>query len=487
MKPTLKPIFAAGLLIASAGSYAEDTLPLKAVNKANEVIDAVIEAYGGAEAISGLNSITRKTTFTNWAVNQSRKPEAPWDETSTENFNAINFEDEFFYAHTSGDGGGFTFDAGNIINGEESYQLDYRNGTAAPVAEPDFNTTSGPVIRVTAPLLVKQLQNRRQTSHWLGEAEFQGRKHDIITLVMEVGPALSLYVDQETHLLSRSERVLPPFGQVEYRFVDQQKIDGIPFSKTFELYVNGDRNLVIDVHSVEINKSVEQYAAVPANLTKVDTVLPQDLKLQEIDEGVFLVGGTGTYALFVEMEDYVVAVGGTAGIPDRIKELRTKVQDKPIKYGVLTHHHSDHVPGVAAYLEEGATVLTVKEHEAVVRNAAGGSEDLKIEFVDGKKVLNGGSRRIELHDIGPTPHTEHLIVAWLPDEGILFEADHFSLPASGPIGAANGVTVALAKAIDERGFDVKMIIGAHSPRIGTREDLNTALAKRANPNSTVSP
>ena len=146
-------------------------------------------------------------------------------------------------------GGGFDFDGSQIIKGDEGWQVDYRAGTVTPIAEPDFNTTAGPFIRVTAPLLVKQLQNRRQTSHWLGEVEFEGRPHDVITLVMEVGPALSLYFDKETHLLSRSERVLPPFGQVDYRFTDYETVDGIPFSKTFKLFVNDEPNIYIDIKS----------------------------------------------------------------------------------------------------------------------------------------------------------------------------------------------------------------------------------------------
>ena len=85
-------------------------------------------------------------------------------------------------------------------------------------------------MRVTPALLVKQLMERRQTSHWLGEVEFDGRAHDVITLVMEVGPALALYIDQDTHMLTRMECVLPPFGQVEYRFLDYTMIDGIAFN-----------------------------------------------------------------------------------------------------------------------------------------------------------------------------------------------------------------------------------------------------------------
>ena len=95
---------------------------------------------------------------------------------------------------------------------------------------------------------------RRNTSHWLGETEFDGRAHDVITLVMEVGPALSLYFDRETHLLSRSERVLPPFGQIDYRFSNYEAIDGVPFEGSFKLYANDQPNIVIDYAYTKVNR-----------------------------------------------------------------------------------------------------------------------------------------------------------------------------------------------------------------------------------------
>ena len=206
MKKQLVVSASALLMLATPLVSAEDTLPLKAVNRANEVIDAAIEAYGGAEKIAGLNSVTRKSHFTTWATNQSRSPGPPWDENEQWNFSAIDFENRTFVGKNKGSTGGFDFNGSQLIKDEEGWQISYRAGTVTPIAEPDFDTTSGPFIRVTAPLLIKQLQQRRNTSHWLGEVEFDGRPHDVVTLVMEVGPALSLYFDKETHLLSRSER-----------------------------------------------------------------------------------------------------------------------------------------------------------------------------------------------------------------------------------------------------------------------------------------
>jgi glyoxylase-like metal-dependent hydrolase (beta-lactamase superfamily II) len=467
----------ASLMLATPFVSAEDTLPLNAVNRAGEVIDAALEAYGGAEAISELNSVARKSHFKTWATNQSLTPGAPWDENEQLNFAAIDFKNKTFVGKNKGSGGGFDFDGSQIIKAEEGWQLSFRGGTVTPIAEPDFNTTSGPFIRVTAPLLVKQLQNRRQTSHWLGEVQFEGRPHDVITLVMEVGPALSLYFDQETHLLSRSERVLPPFGQVDYRFTNYETVDGIPFSKTFKLFVNDQPNIDINILSTVVNKSIEQFAVLPENLEMLEAAppAPTEVELQEVTEGIFLVGSGGTYAMFVEMDDHVIAVGGTAGIADRIKALREVVEDKPIKYGVMTHHHNDHVLGVPAYQAEDAVVLTVKENEEVMRAAATDADSLKLKFVKDKYVFDGGSRKLEIIDIGPTPHAEHLLVAWLPEEGILFEADHFPNPTNGYMQPAQPVTKHLAKMIDKLGLNVKTIVGAHSPRIASIDDLHRAL------------
>ena len=466
--------FAVATLFIATGAYAE-TIAQKSVNRAGEVIDAAIEAHGGADRLSDLKTITQEYYLTGKSIFQSRKPEPPWDPNHTTVFSAIDLENEIFVARNQGEGGGGVFHGGQVINGEDSYQINYRAGTAASITEPDYNTTSGPFTRITPALLMRQLMARRNTSHWLGETSFDGRPHDAVTLVMEVGPGLTLYFDKKTHLLTRSERVLPPFGNVEYFFTNYKSIDGIQFNQNFELYVSGDPNLDIDFKSTRVDAPVEQYTVVPSSLERVAAVQPDPLSLQEIDDGVYLIGGTGTYAMFVEMDDYIVAVGATAGIPDRIAELRKEVPDKPIRYAVLTHHHNDHLVGVATYIEEGATLITVKENETIVQNTVGDDANAKLEFVDGKRVISNGGRRVEIHDIGPTPHAEHLLVAYLPKEGIIFEADHFALPLNGSNAPANPNTVAFSKAIESRSFDVRKFIGAHSPRVGDRSDLVAAL------------
>ena len=157
-----------------------------------------------------------------------------------------------------------------------------------------------------------------------------------------------------------------------------------------------------------------------------------------------------------------------------MEEVRKHVADKPVRYGVLTHHHSDHVPGAADYAAQGATLVTFRENEDVVRNAVGKGE-AQFEFVEHRMSLSDGERTVELYDIGPTPHAEQLLVAYLPKEKILFEADHFPQPRTGPLPPAVPATVAFAEALAELDLDVDRIVGAHSPRIGRLAELKAVV------------
>ena len=474
--------FRSGLLLAwlmTASLVSAENLTQANMEKAQAVIDAAVEAYGGADRLSGIQSVVVMHETVNIATGQSKAAEPPWDRNESSGTTAIDLENGAFATRNAGTGGGFEFNNGTIINGDESYQLNFRAGTIAKIAEPDFDTTSGPFMRVTPAMLVRQVRDRAQNAYYLGETEVDGSTYDVVGFSMAVGPAISLYFDKETHMLRRSERVLTGFGLVEYRFNDYEVVEGIPFNKSFALYLNGDENMARTNKKTMVNVPVEKMLVAEEGLSEAPAVAADPMGQQEVADGVFLIGGNGTYAMFIEMNDYFVAVGGTAGIPERIDMLREASADKPIKYGVMTHHHFDHVLGVTAYEQEGATVVGSVAHEAVIREAAENSELLNFKGVEDRIVLEDGSRRVELIDIGPTAHTDHLVVAWLPEEGILFEADHFAMPQEGPPPPAVSSTKTFATALKEHGIRPKLIVSAHSPRPGTMEDLEGAINRDA--------
>lgn len=448
---------------------------VKNTDKAKAIIDAAIEAHGGEALLDDLQTLIIENETTNYSVDQSRGTEPPWDTAVNEGLDAIDLENAIFVNRGKGSGGGFAFDNRTIINGEHSYQVDYRAGTVAHIAEPDFDTTSGPFVRVTPALLMRTLKEREANAYFLGDVTADGVDYNVVGFSMTVGPAISLYFEKGTNLLRRSERVFPGFGLVEYRFDDYVDKKGAIYNQSFTLYLNGDVNLEREIRSVRINEPLDDLTDYPDTLVSIPEQQPDPLDRQELDDGVWLIGGTGTYALFVDMGEYIFAAGGTAGIPDRIELLREVAGDKPIRYGMLTHHHFDHVLGVAAYEDEGATVIASSAHEAIIRRSAGDGDNLDIDLVDGRKVIEAGGRRIEIIDIGPTAHTEHLLVAWLPEEGILFEADHFSLPQAGPIPPAVDSTRSFAAALRRLELEPARIASAHSPRVATMDDLQTAI------------
>jgi glyoxylase-like metal-dependent hydrolase (beta-lactamase superfamily II) len=465
---------ALGATLASSLACAENFTQSN-VAKAQAIIDAAIEAHGGDVLLNDLHTLTIENETLNYSVDQSRSAEPPWDKSEASGINAIDLDNSVFVNNAVNSGGGFESRTGTIINGEESFQIDYRAGTIANIAEPDFDTASGPFVRVTPALLLRTLNDRSANAHYLGETELDGKDYEIIGFSMTVGPAISLYFDKETHLLHRSERVFPGFGLVEYEFKDYAVADGILFNKSFNLFLNGDPNIERENISMKINAPLDELLETSASLAAIPQVQPDPLSRQEVADGVWLIGGNGTYAMFVDMGDYIFAAGGTGGSPDRLESLREVAGDKPLRYGLMTHHHFDHVLAVPSYEEEGATIIASSAHERIIRRAAEDTEGVSLKLVDDRMTLESDDRRVEIIDIGPTAHTEHLLIAYLPDEGILFEADHFSVPRSGPIPPAVSSTKTFAKALERSDIEVKTLLSAHSSRVGTFEDLQTAL------------
>jgi len=99
------------------------------------------------------------------------------------------------------------------------------------------------------------------------------------------------------------------------------------------------------------------------------------------------------------------------------------------------------------------------------------------ELVDTKRVFFDPGHRIEVYDIGPSPHAEEMLVLYVPKEKMLFEADLLNAPRSGQAAPANDTTVHFADAIRSLGLEVETIVGIHGG-IGTIADSADALRRR---------
>jgi cyclase len=162
----------------------------------------------------------------------------------------------------------------------------------------------------------------------------------------------------------------------------------------------------------------------------------------EVADGVFAyIQPDGSWWLnntgFVRGDGDVLAVDATS-TERRTRALLAAVDEHtsaPVRTLVNTHHHGDHTNGNCLFGD--ASIVGHRNcREGVRAQVIGGLEpvfgavdwgDLEITpptvVFDDRLDLYAGERRVELHYIGTPAHTTGDVVAWLPDDGVLFAGD----------------------------------------------------------------
>ena len=201
---------------------------------------------------------------------------------------------------------------------------------------------------------------------------------------------------------------------------------------------------------------------------------------EKLAEGVYLILG-GYASVAVDFKDGIVVIEGPQSdqrAEQIITEAKRLIPNKPIKYVVNTHHHFDHSGGLRAFVAEGATVITheinkpyyektfVAPHTLTPDRLATAPKKAAFETMTEKKVLTDGNHVIELHHLSGSGHNDGLLVAYLPKEKILIEADAFNPPAqmaTAPPATVSPYTANLISAIDRLKLDFERVIPIHYP------------------------
>jgi glyoxylase-like metal-dependent hydrolase (beta-lactamase superfamily II) len=198
--------------------------------------------------------------------------------------------------------------------------------------------------------------------------------------------------------------------------------------------------------------------------------------------------------MFVAFNDYVLVLEAPEQIiygnnsVQALAKIKETVPGKPIRYLVLTHHHSDHAGGFREYVADGATIVTTAGNKSFLEKAAAiessllpnvsRQNKLKIEIVENKKrVFQDDKHMIELYDIGPNPHAREILVAYLPKEKILFQADLLNPAANGSIPIAQDATLSFSERLEKLGLQIEKIYGVHG-RPTTPAELRTSVERR---------
>src|SRR5690606_37550550 len=195
---------------------------------------------------------------------------------------------------------------------------------------------------------------------------------------------------------------------------------------------------------------------------------------EQLGDGVFrYTTGQGSYdSLVIEFNDHIMmleAGQSQARATAYVAEIKRQFPNKPIRYVMVTHPHGDHTPGLPVLVAEGATIIAQQNSIEFLSRALNTPRTLlddqlartpkraRFEAVGDKRVYTDGNRTVEFYHIYPAPHSNALMIAYLPKEKILFQGA-FSVNPGQP---ANDHVRALVPAVAKLWLDYNRYINVH--------------------------
>jgi glyoxylase-like metal-dependent hydrolase (beta-lactamase superfamily II) len=165
---------------------------------------------------------------------------------------------------------------------------------------------------------------------------------------------------------------------------------------------------------------------------------------EKLADGVYRINGAYN-AMAIEFADHILIFEpgpqNEARAQAIIAEAKKVIPNKPIRYGVISHHHFDHTSGLPAVVAEGITIVTPAVNKTFLMNALSAPRTLAPDaisksgkkpviegFTGDKRVFQDSTRTFEVHLIKGLPHADGLVIGYLPKEKILVYADMFNLP-----------------------------------------------------------
>ena len=294
----------------------------------------------------------------------------------------------------------------------------------------------------------------------------------------------------------------PVFGDlaVETTFADWRDANGVKYPQTVVQKRAGWPTFQAQILGIQTNlPDIAQRVTAPPAPPPPAPPAQTGPASEELAPGVWRIRGAYN-ALAVEFADHILLFEpgpqNEARAQAILTETKRVIPGKPIRYGVISHHHFDHTSGLPAVVAEGVTIVTPAVNKAFFDRALSAPRTLAPDaiarsgrkpviegFTGDRRVFQDATRTFEVHLIKGLPHAEGLVVGYLPRERILVYADMFNLPpASAPVPdpPVIGTQVFLAN-IERLGLQPERIMSIHSlnpDRLTSLQDVRASLGRR---------
>ena len=468
---------------------------------AEEIVATAIAAQGGQAQLEAVNSIVRRGSGTGAMVGQVPTPDAPTPSAELTNYTeAIDFVN----GRTMVD---YDLTFGEFQQHRREVLTDYGSGADALTVGYQMANDQGAVVSPNAlfsfatPYHTPQLASARDPITVLFRASVDTESSMQVVLEREfngidclrfqidlMGRTAELFFDPDTSLMVGYLvfETDPYLGDVEtaYVFEDYRDVDGLLLPHEMWVRKDGLEVAHMTYDSIETNQDlpeadfmVPEEMAEDAEIATVQDFVP--LELNRLSAGVYHAVGFSHHSLVIEFPDYIVVVEAPWS-DTQAKVLIDEIGNelgrlKPIEYVVVTHPHPDHVGGLRRFVASGSTVLVEERHRETIQNlidarhgytadelhtvvnTLGRSDNIgTVEAYDGEYELSDGSQSLTLHAL-ESPHVMPMVVAYLPQQRILFESDLYT-PG---VPAATPDAIALLESITDLGLEVDTIVGGH--------------------------
>ena len=228
----------------------------------------------------------------------------------------------------------------------------------------------------------------------------------------------------------------------------------------------------------DLQANVADAALTVPDVVRSARIQPVRVESERLGDGVWLIGGASHHSVAVEFGDHAAVIEAPLNEERSlavIDEVYRLMPGKPIRFIVTTHHHWDHLGGLRTYVHEGATVITHEGNKPYYQEVlrAGPwtlepdrfslhppeewSEGYIYETLSEKYVLADETRTVELYNVQGLAHAAGMLIAYIPSEKIVVQADLYSSQAQTP----NASTRAFHRNLQRLDLDVETIVGIH--------------------------
>ena len=355
----------------------------------------------------------------------------------------------------------------HIVNGEFAWHID---GDGPPVAVPSELAEVYQLDMWLNPhgfLKAARLPEANPVALWRWEQLEKGRDGNVVAPEKMYVVAITMLgkyrVDATINSQNQIQRIkttvnIPSLGDfnIEHESTNQASFGNVKWPTAWHSHQGWDDNFQFYRMSTGHNAYGGNFSSVQPNVCEDAVPVPPAVEqatwstqvtVEQLTDGVYILGGASANSYMVEFRDFVAvfeAPINEARSLAVIEEIVKLAPDKPIRWLISSHPHFDHIGGLRTYLHIGSTIVAhmnnieflnrdvlTYEPRTVAPDIVSKwpptelAEGYTYEAIQENYVITDNSRILHIYYVQPLGHVSGMLMAYLPAERIVFQADLF--------------------------------------------------------------